>query len=68
MDNNQVVIILQIITMILTAINPLIISIAYMIKHISNSRCCGNELTMRNSERNFKTSEDSNIREVPLNP
>ena len=55
MDTNTV---LLIINTILTALNPVLSSFSYLIKHISQSKCCGNELLIR------RDSHDRSIKNI----
>lgn len=36
--------IIQIITLIITALNPLIIALAIFMKRVTNSECCGSKI------------------------
>lgn len=54
-DDNIILLVMQIATMLITLIAPLITAFTYFIKHISKSKCCGGSIELRkDSEKNLK--------------
>lgn len=49
---SNLVIILQVVNIIMSALSPLIVSFSYLIKNISSSSCCGGEIRTKKSSSN----------------
>lgn len=55
MSEIQTVIIMQIITLVVSAIAPIISSLSYFLSHIQRSKCCfGGEIIMRKDSKQIK--------------
>jgi hypothetical protein len=54
MDSGQIaILIMQILTLLTSIIAPLVSSFAYLLKHISESSCCGGGIKVRASSNNL---------------
>lgn len=63
MDNQEIIIILSIINIILTGLSPIILALAYFLKHIKKSKCCGSSIEMFTP----RPSQDDNVAEIISN-
>jgi hypothetical protein len=60
MDGGQIaILIMQILTLLASIIAPLVSAFAYLLKHISESSCCGGGIKVREpSSNSLNTKED----------
>lgn len=74
MNTDQLIVLniaLQIITLLVSCLSPLVASIGYFIKHVRTSQCCGSEVQVRSPEEEHRNKSDKSyfrdiIRSQPI--